>query len=201
MQEAEEAREEHERNRWYALQQEQQQMRLAFQRDSESTRLLMGHLFHATGIEQPPVLAPLAFSVPPAHLIEPSRLLRNDSAEVEPDKTAYLRTEETPNQTTDHRTEETVEHNSSEQEQSDNIASVSVTSDTDPSDVDQRLSSKAAASIDTVLPNPLIEPSGLLRNDSAEVESGKTANLRTEETPNQTADHRIEEAAEHNSSE
>ena len=114
MQEAEEAREEHERNRWYALQQEQQQMRLAFQRDSESTRLLMGHLFHATGIEQPPVLAPLAFSMPPAHLIESRGLLRNDSAEVVPDKTADLRTEETPNQTADHHKEEAAEYNSSE---------------------------------------------------------------------------------------
>ena len=89
-------------------------MTLAFQRESESIRLLIGHLFQATGIEQPPVLPPLAFSVPPAHLIESRSLLRNDSAEVVPDKTADLHTEETPNQTADHCTEEAAAHNSSE---------------------------------------------------------------------------------------
>jgi len=65
---------------------------------------------------------------------------------------------------------------------------VSVTSDTDPSDVDQRSSSEAAASTDTVLPTPLIEPGRVLRNDSAEVEPDNTADLRTEETPNQTTE-------------
>ena len=74
--------------------------------------------------------------MPPAHLIESRGLLRNDSAEVVPDKTADLRTEETPNQTADHHKEEAAEHNSSEQEHSDKIASVSITSDTDPSDID-----------------------------------------------------------------
>ena len=86
---------------------------------------------------------------------------------------------------------------------------VSVTSDTDPSDVDQRSSSEAAASTDTVLPTPLIEPGRVLRNDSAEVEPDNTADLRTEETPNQTteetpnhiADHRTEETVEQKSSE
>ena len=97
-------------------------MRKAFQRESESMHLMFRQLFEATGIEQPPVLPPLAFSVPPAHLIESRGLLRNDSAEVVPDKTADLRTEETPNQTADHHKEEAAEHNSSEQEQSDKIA-------------------------------------------------------------------------------
>ena len=78
---------------------------------------------------------------------------------------------------------------------------VSITSDTDPSDIDQRSSSEATASTDTVLPTPLIEPGRVLRNDSVEVEPDNTADLRTEETPNQTADHRTEETVEQKSSE
>ena len=70
---------------------------------------------------------------------------------------------------------------------------VSVTSDTDPSDVDQRSSSEAAASTDTVLPTPLIEPGRVLRNDSVEVEPDNTADLRTEGTPNQTAEQKSSE--------
>ncbi|RLN13433.1 hypothetical protein C2845_PM09G14540 [Panicum miliaceum] len=69
MQEAAAAREECDSNKWYAMQQQQNQMSLAFQRESESTRLLIGHLFKASRIEQPPVVAPLAFSVPLAHLL------------------------------------------------------------------------------------------------------------------------------------
>ena len=68
MQEVAEAREERDKNRWFVLHQEQQEMRKAFQRESQSTHLMFRQLFEATGIEQPPVQATLAFSASPAHL-------------------------------------------------------------------------------------------------------------------------------------
>ena len=68
MQEVAEAREECNNNMWFSMHQEQQEMRKAFQRHSESTHLMFTHLSEATGIEQPPVQATLAFSASPANL-------------------------------------------------------------------------------------------------------------------------------------
>ncbi|RLM75301.1 hypothetical protein C2845_PM15G04570 [Panicum miliaceum] len=183
--------------------------------------LILAHLLEltmqrqASGIEQPPIAAPVAFSMPPAHLLvllgqSPLQLgipptlpdmhavppLHNDSPpspEVEPDQTADRASEETSNQTT----EKTSEQKSSEQEQSSQIPSVSGASDADALIVEHRSSSEPVASTDPIIPPQSIKPSPPLHNDSPEVVPDQTADRAAEETSIQTT----EKIAEQKSSE